>query len=304
MSLLFQRFWTIGFLLFSLIGEGFPLVNQPVVIDRLQVDLWPEYDGPDVLVTYRMTLSSESILPVQMIVRIPASVEAPESVLMQDADGVYYNLDYVMVRDGEWLKLIFISSSLDVRIEYYDPGLKHSMSGRSFEFIWPGDYEIRSATVQVQQPYNLTWLQINPDMGSGRVGKDGFTYYTTNIGALKQGEDFLVSLNYGKSDRASGPNLLRVYPLEPVTPHTRGRIMTEDLVVWFGSFLGILTIGVLYVTISNLRRGILPFRKDLSLILNEKPIEMIDGLYCPQCGRRAKEVDQYCQACGEKLVRS
>ena len=45
--------------------------QEPVRFSEVEVSLWPEYDRPTVLVIYRITLSADTTLPVNLSVQIP-----------------------------------------------------------------------------------------------------------------------------------------------------------------------------------------------------------------------------------------
>lgn len=69
--------------------------QNEITLASLEIDLWPEYDRPDMLVIYRLTLDNSVKLPAQLTLRIPAAVGAPYNVAYEDAaDGMLYNLNY------------------------------------------------------------------------------------------------------------------------------------------------------------------------------------------------------------------
>ena len=96
-------------------------ISNEVVFDKVQVNIWPEYDRAGVLVIYRMTLAAATSLPAQVTVRIPISAEKPYNLAMRDVDGLLYNLDYTLADDGgcylgfrpEWLSRLIWQCRLD-----------------------------------------------------------------------------------------------------------------------------------------------------------------------------------------------
>ena len=48
--------------------------QNDITFAGLEIDLWPEYDRPDMLVIYRITLDNSVKLPAQLTLRIPAAV--------------------------------------------------------------------------------------------------------------------------------------------------------------------------------------------------------------------------------------
>ena len=85
-----------------------PAKAQSVVeFDLLQVDIWPEYDRPEVLVIYRMSLADTVSLPAQISLHIPAAAGQPYNVANQDVDGMLYNLEYSLTPEGDWVRVTF-----------------------------------------------------------------------------------------------------------------------------------------------------------------------------------------------------
>jgi hypothetical protein len=274
-------------------------------ISSLQVDIWPEYDQPAVLVIYRVTLSSAVALPAQVSLYIPRPVEKPYNVAMQDVDGLLYTLDYTTAIEGDWQRVTFTTPSAQIQLEYYDPLLVREGSIRNFTYHWPGNNPVESFTVQVQQPLNATQMQITPDMGKGQQGSDGLLYYSTHIGKVELGTALTIRIRYVKPDDTLGPSSLSVQPIEPITQQALGRTTFVELVPWGLGVLGLLLIaaGVFWywqseggVKISDSRT-----LHNLSKPKETRRVSEQGTIYCQQCGKRALPGDLFCRSCGTKL---
>ena len=57
--------------------------QDEVRLAYLQVDLWPEYDRPEMLVILRASLAADVSLPVDVTFRIPAAVGDPNAVAVE-----------------------------------------------------------------------------------------------------------------------------------------------------------------------------------------------------------------------------
>lgn len=125
-------------ILFLLLIPQNTLAAPSIIINTIQVDLWPEYDRPDVLVIYRANLANAVALPARLTLRIPRSAGGPASVAMKDPSGMLYSLDHDTVVDGEWLKISFTTPVQDIQVEYYDPEMQMGGDQRSFVYRWPG----------------------------------------------------------------------------------------------------------------------------------------------------------------------
>ncbi|MCX8026088.1 MAG: hypothetical protein N3A60_12880, partial [Thermanaerothrix sp.] len=193
------------------------LAQNEIALASLEIDLWPEYDRPEMLVIYRITLDNTVKLPAQLTLRIPAAVGAPYNVAYEDtADGMLYNLNYSTRIDGEWLWLTFTTPSPTLQVEYYDPSLKKEGALRTFEYLWPGDYAVRDLTVVVQQPPTATAWTLIPSMGRGVIGNDGLTYYHYAVGELKAGTSFVLRLRYEKANDDLSAPMQAVQPAAPI----------------------------------------------------------------------------------------
>lgn len=279
--------------------------QSPVEIERLQIDIWPEYDRPEVLVIYRIALSSKTSLPAQLSLRIPSQAERPYNLAMQDVDGQLYNLDYTLSAQGEWLVVSFITPAPDLQLEYYDPRLDRSQPRRSYEYRWAGDYDVRSLVVQVQQPVSAAEMLIAPNLGSGRPGQDDLIYYTAMIGEVKAGITFGIRLEYEKTDERLSSNLQPVQPSQPLGLQTIGRTNFLSVLPWALAVVGLLLIaGGLFWYWQSGREPPLPERQPQTPPpRKESSAEGDQGaaMYCHQCGKRATPGDIFCRTCGTKL---
>jgi len=275
--------------------------TQPV-IDRLQIDIWPEFDRPEVLVIYHITLASEDSLPAKLSLRLPKSSGGPANLAMKDTDGLLYNLDYTSTTPpGDWIVVTFTAPSAEVQLEYYDSGLKRSGIQRTYQFTWPADYTVSSLTVTVQQPTNASNMQISPNMGAGRLAADGFNYYTSVFGEDQAGAQLSVQLIYDKSDNALSSTSQPVQPVQPVNASTSGRTSLAEMMPWMLGMLGGLMIagGVIWFWQTGRMKNAGAARRHAHAAAGSKNGKI--SVYCHQCGREAGRGDTYCRTCGTRL---
>ncbi|MCJ7707189.1 MAG: hypothetical protein MUO38_06170, partial [Anaerolineales bacterium] len=113
-------------------------------IQSLQVDLWPEYDRPEVLVIYRIQLAEGTPLPVTVSVPIPAGAGEPFAVAMgQGSDGRPLEATYTRQVEGDWATITLETESLRAQIEF-DADLTLDGEGREYAFVWPGGVALGS----------------------------------------------------------------------------------------------------------------------------------------------------------------
>jgi len=302
----------IGFLiLFYLFG---PLTRAQatsnLTIAKLQVDIWPEFDRPNVLVIYHITLSPDLSLPATLTLHIPGQTGGPSNLAMKDADGLLYNLEYKNpVMDNSLLAITFTTPSPEIQLEYYDPGLKHQGNTRSYEYRWSGDYAVQEFIAVVQQPTHATDMQIQPYMGESSKGSDGFNYFTKVVGQVEVSSPVFIHLTYNKPDNNLSSTSQPVQAVQPVTPNTRGRISFIDALPWaLGSLSGVVMgAGLLWYWQSGKKRRQSGYLRHEHRNTPQSPKQagMAPSsrtvVYCHQCGRMANPGDVFCRACGSRL---
>ena len=76
--------------------------QTPIKLSSLQVQLWPEYDQPSMLVIYDLKLPDDTRLPISLTLRLPKDANLV-AVASQAADGSLLNADYQGPAKGETL---------------------------------------------------------------------------------------------------------------------------------------------------------------------------------------------------------
>ncbi|MEJ2707025.1 MAG: zinc ribbon domain-containing protein [Anaerolineales bacterium] len=271
-------------------------------LPSVEVDLWPEYDRPTVLVIYRLTLPASVSLPQELHIRIPTSAEINAVAVLQ-ADGLF-SIPYDRQVTGDYKEISFQATLPDVQIEYYDPGLVKEGSSRHFEYTWPGDYAVDSMEVQVQQPVDASDMRISPDLGSGVTAGD-LTYYTAEVGSLEAGQTFSITFDYSKPNDTLSNSNLQIEASGPISDSSASGSLTTIL-PWVLGILGVVLIaggGIWYW-----RSGREPAqpkrrtrRKTSAGPEAAPPVQEGGYIYCHQCGKRAAPGDRFCRTCGTQL---
>lgn len=279
-----------------------------ITISSLQIDIWPEYDRPAVLVTYRIRLSNDTILPASLSISIPKEANRPSRLAVQELDGMYYDINFSTTELDEEVIITFTTPSQDIQLEYYDPRLVFSDTLRNYALEWKNPYLVNALTIRVQQPVNTVRMTLSPDMGSSRTGQDGLDYFLYLAGSLDAGRSFVISMEYEKPDFLLSSGLQSVSPIDPINSHTNGRTTISRAVPWAAAILGIILIvtgGLWYWQIGKR----VPSRvADASVINKNGPsIKQAQQLisqtyiYCTHCGKRMQRSDRYCRDCGKEI---
>jgi hypothetical protein len=279
-------------------SQGAPKLNS------LGVDLWPEYDAPKVLVIYRIVVSPDTSLPVDLTFRIPAAAGEPNAVANLESNGTLTNINYNRQVDGDWASISFTATMPELQMEYYDPGLVKQGNQRQFEYRWLGDYAVDDMTVQVQQPVGASNMGLAPAADSSAV-TDGLTYYTKQVGALPAGQSFSLNVSYQKDTDTLSAESLQVKPSAPLTETSSTERALITALPWALGVLGVALLvgGAVWYWQSGKKRVSAQTRRRRSSTGQEprEPAVSEGYVYCHQCGKRAGPGDRFCRTCGTKL---
>lgn len=266
--------------------------------DELLIELWPEYDQPDVLVIYRAVLSSNVSLPVEVSFQIPVEAGQPHAVAFRDEQGQLMSVQFERIVRGDLAEISFLSPSREIQFEYYHPGLEMEGDLRSFTFQWQDDHLIQQAAVQVQQPRGASEMSIRPPLETSFEASDGLTYYFGTLPSLKSGK-LTLQLSYQKgNDRLSAANA-PVQPGAPIEPEITFSLRGRDVIPWIVGGVGLLAIFSAVLLYWQSERGDSPLHLPRAF-LKEDSAER-ENNFCPKCGSRTGEDDRFCRVCGSKL---
>jgi hypothetical protein len=280
---------------------SFPAQAQSVVsLSSVNVEVWPEYDQPAVLVIYRISLSPDSTLPVTLNLRVPAQAEV-YAVAVSDPVSGLLNAPYDRTVLGSWATLTITANLRDVQVEYYDVLVKNGTT-RHIVYEWAGDYAVDAFAVALQQPVGATDLATNPSLTKSSVGPDGFTYYQSAPQPLAAGQSFTLTADYQKATDTLSTTGLPVQPVQPLNASTPGRVTMSGVMPWIlggigGALIVVGIVGGFYMWKSGTRRSSI-LRKHHTQLQQAKET---GDVYCHQCGKRAQPGDVFCRTCGTRL---
>jgi hypothetical protein len=282
--------------------------SEDIVIERLQVDIWPEYDRPSVFVICNITLTEDTVFPATLSLKIPAEVISPSRLAVLNQDGVYVDLDYATQEQKDWVIVNFKTYTRRIQLEYYDPRINFSGYTRTYRYEWQNPYPVMMLSVRVQQPLNTTEMSINPDMGIGQVGQDGLVYYSSIFSEIPANRTYSIVLKYEKSDYTLSSGLLPVSPVEPITISTEGRTTITRVIPWAMALLGILLIvsgGFWYWQVGRKAPAqeliTPPIEPTLHSLRQAEQLINQSFLYCANCGKSIQKGDKFCHECGKPI---
>jgi hypothetical protein len=265
-----------------------PAKNAPR-LESLQIDLWPEYDRPAVLVMLKSMLAKEVALPAAVALRIPAASGGPSAVAHAGAEkGELLNLPYERSDAKDYITLRFNVPNRYFHVEFYDP-LATQASERRYRYAWPGDLAADKVSVVVQEPAQSSNFSVKPAMDEATTGPDGLRYRRGQLGAFKPGSASAVEISYAKPDARTSTEILK--PAASAPPATTGALPAKQ-----DSTQLLLALGVILPLLLAGLTGFLWWRQR-----PERSQASGVGRFCTQCGSRAAAGDRFCAKCGAAL---
>lgn len=278
--------------------------QSAIRFSTLQVQLWPEYDQPSMLVIYDFKLADGVGLPAEVNFRVPKNGNLVAVASL--ANGQYLNVEFdgPTNQDAWQIIKVKIQTATTYHIEYYAP-ISKTGTERQFDYVWMSDYPIDDFGLSIWPPTDVTQLSTDPVLNSV-TNADGTTSWKKDFGALSASQQFNLKINYNKTSDtlsvAKSGSQPGVQPSQPIGPNTTGSFMStfsNDLPYILGG-LGLLLIGGGVVYFWQSGRG-----KDKSRRKHSPRVETEGDseVYCHQCGTRAHKGDRFCRVCGTKLRR-
>ena len=269
---------------------------------QLTIQLWPEYDSPDMLVMYSFAIADESMLPAKVQVRIPAI--ASMNAVAKVSEDRLVNVPYdAPIQEGEWVVITIVVDDLaDHRIEYYAP-LEKSGDARSYDFHWQSDYTADALFVQFQQPPSSSDFQSTPTLPNINAVSGDIIYHDLNVGGLAAGSDFALELSYKKANNDLTVATMPVEVGGGTLPEANESLRSSS----FDGTLPFILVGVGVLLIAGglvyfFRAGRSePTPKKQRKRHSPSTASAGGNTYCHECGSRANSNDKFCRSCGAKL---
>ena len=271
--------------------------QSEIKLNTVQVQLWPEYDQPSMLLIFDFTVSKNTTLPAQVAFRLPKDANVIAVAFEENGNLVNAN-SAPTTQDGEWQILtITVDAGTTYHFEYYEP-ISFNGRARQYSYLWPADYAVEAFNIKVQEPVDTVSLTSEPALE--KTQENGANFYSSKPVSLAAGEQFILNLQYEKSsDALTVPES----PVQtaPIDETTSGRIPLNSYLPYILGGLGAVLIvgGLLYYFLSGRERGQKPRRRNRAS--SDSDSNTTGATHCHQCGTRTKPSDRFCRVCGTRL---
>ena len=268
-------------------------------LERLEVDLWSEWDRPEMLIIYRGTLQPGTPLPTSLSFQLPPGIDAPHAVAHSDEAGALFDATYSTQRTDAGLIVTLETPWPSLQLEYYDT-LTYDGDLRSYSYVWPGDYAVDQFNVAFLPPSGASQVQTQPPLDAAQQSSGGIVYLGT-IGRLGQGQSTQVDVSY----RSSGAAQVVVPAAADQDDSSPLPLIAVTAVV---VLLGLVIAGVVWYTRrpqptsasaeSQTRRPKSGKKRARSTASKRSPAA---ARHCTQCGRALGKDDRFCGQCGAPI---
>jgi hypothetical protein len=296
------------------------LAQAPITLESAQVELWPEYDRPEMLVILSGNLPADTQLPVTLTLRLPPA-STLFAVALRDAQDGLVNTPYTTdLVDGASVVTMTLTRP-NFHLEYYDGALVMDGNRRRFTFTWPDEWSTAAARVRVQEPAGASNLTVTPPLSAAGTGEFGLDYLAGDLGAIRAGQPVQVELTYDKTSTGLSADT-NTGTAAPV-PTAGSSLLPAPVVIGLAVLVGALVVGLWFW---NQRRRPAPASARHSRVANRSsapaarsgrptPAPQVSAAsppkedpaaaatttparFCTQCGQPLQAGDRFCRACG------
>jgi hypothetical protein len=288
--------------------------DQPITLDTLTIDLWPEFDQPSMLVIYGGSVA-EAAGPVELTFTLPPDADFHVAAYIDEVD----RLIEIPEREVSESSVTFVSPNGTFRIEFYDPALDTSAPERQYIYTYPGDYAVSTLNWSVQVPPTAEDMTTEP-AGALTTGLFDIAYYVAAVTDISQDEPTGILVTYTKPDAALTTDTREQKPEPAPEEESSNTAIIALLVVIALAVLGIGAYVVMQtrkITTSepvyrSARRGGKSGRRSKAATERGAPMERNTAApdpasqrFCTKCGAQAANTtDKYCRKCGVALRQS
>lgn len=295
--------------------------SADLVMARLRLSIWPEYDDPRVLIMLRGEMTPRQAFPASITLPIPKGAEIIGAGMISEQNELLLHPHQVLPGDSQdTLQLNLPVPRFFVEF-YYNP---FTVSGSEKRFVYSASttYPIELFEVDIQQPLKATAFTVDPAPMDRTTDKEGFTYHQFTSRDVGKGHSQTFTIAYTKT--ATTPSVAK--PQSTAQPAEKARARSDTTLLSLGIFAGaiLLFVGCAWL-IQRSQRQPLPAatspvpsasRSDtlLALLQEDAPPQETEGVpptlqqtrtinFCANCGRKLLAEDRFCSACGKPIKR-
>lgn len=289
-----------------LCAPGVSAQTPPVELAQWDIEVWPEYDRPAVLVLLSGALPEDTAFPAEVRIPVPADADI-NAVAYPNEEGRLISIPWRTEASASGLDVVFSAAQPDFVVEYYADVISPPPD-RSFELVLVTPYAVPQASLALRQPARASDMQIMPAMTQDGVDSGGNPLYTLQLGALSAGQEIPLSVSYTKTD--ANPTISSaVVGDEAGAPVEQNALGGNWLPLAAGVLIGVAAIAALVYFVQRRRQRAGMSRQARRREARDKggapahaptaAAKPAQPLFCPQCGAQYGATDKFCRSCGQ-----
>ncbi len=289
-------------IIFALILTGTGHAQDKIAtIDRLVIELWPDYDQASVLVLLTGDLPADTKFPATVTLPYPETAQLNAIARIDGNDGQMKDDIFSSPAPGE---ITFITPDLRFRLEYYLPYTADN-SRRTFTFTWLADLSVNRFQLRIQQPIFASSLVTKPATLDVSKGNDGLTYYAFPVQVIPAGQSLSVQVDYimtnaqlsVESVAPPGSNVKKASNLQeaelPAASNTGTGLNWPIVAVVVGSMI------IIIVFVWQIATHRAASKRARTHPVKTKGQSL--AKFCHNCGDPSGKDDKFCRKCGTAL---
>ncbi len=281
--------------------------QAPPTLDLLEVELWPDFDQPSMLVLMTGTLAEDISLPAKLVLPVPIDATINAVARVDETGAMFSDIEYDESSPG---LLTLTATDPTFRIEYYAP---YTADGnqRNYSFDWQADIFVSELLATVQQPAMADEISLDPAANEPTNRQDGLLYHSLPPQEVPAGQSFRLETSYELSNpQLSIETLANQSPIispgvdnagDPATA-SNGSINWPIIIA--GAALGLALAAGIWLLLAN--------RRSKKRVLKPRPVRHSQSLqptptvtkdaggsnFCHECGHSLDPTDKFCRSCG------
>jgi len=283
--------------------------SPATTLEQLEVELWPDYDRPAVLVLLTGTLPDDTALPATVTIPIPQSATINAVARIDTLGGM---LSIVEIDDSVSGQLTFTVPDSRFRIEYYVPYTSDG-DARDFTFEWRSDLAVDQLLPTIQQPSMATEMSVSPEALDVANRPDGLLYHSLPGIEVPAGQTYSLETSYTMTrPQLTAELLAEQQPAAPLFSEDlpESTVSTSDsdfnwplVAIVVGVLLVIAAVVFLFISNRQKNKRVAkprPVRrarsKQPTYSVGSEPAAGAN--FCHECGQGLDPSDRFCRNCG------
>jgi hypothetical protein len=272
-------------------------------LERLEIDFWPDYDQPSVLVIMSGVLPSDTPLPATVTLPLPGDASLNAVARVSSDNSLMADISYDESVPGQ---LTLTTPEQRFRVEYYFP-YEADGSERNFAFDWRADVTVFQLIMSVQQPALASDMTLNPAAAGVSTRQDGLQYHDMPPQSVPEGQTFTLDGAYTLAQPGLTVDFLETQqpaqsaPSLPVAAGESSGTASFNWPVLLAAMGTVLAIGAIAWFALRGRRSKRRVAKPRPVRQPKAQPASGKAKYCHQCGHPASPGDRFCSNCGTAL---